>query len=806
MSGLIQDLRYAARQLRNSPGFTAVVVLTLALGIGANTTIFSVANAVLLRALPYHEPDRLALLWSFDRENPRGQLSFTDIDDYRTQSRSFENVVSFGDWNAVFSDSGTPERIAGMQVGEGYLSLMRVKPLLGRDFLPEEQIEGKDQVVILSYGLWQRRFGSDREIVGRSITLSGRPYIVVGVTPKDFPALPPSLVSNGAQFYRPEADKRDDNERLSRHLRAIARLKPAVSFETAQSELNVINQRMAKLFPRDYASTGVRVVKLQDDIAGNLRSALLVLIGAVGFLLLIACANVANLLLARSAARQREVAVRTALGASRLRLVRQALTEGLLLALGGGTLSVLLAAWVTSLTAVVGVKVIPQLLGVRIDSRVLGFTAGISLLTGIVFGLAPALHASALDVNETLKEGAKGSRGTRHGVVGKVLVVSEIALSLMLLAGAGLLVRTLGKLNDVYPGFRSQNVLSMSIGLPSVTYPEGSAKSVSFYRDLLDQVSALPGVQSAAAVSILPLGGDFDTVATEVGGRDYGPGEEPYPERYRVTPGYFRTLEIELVGGRTFSAADTAESPLVVVVSETAAARWWPHEDPIGKRVRLPAGMDKIWRTVVGVVRDVKQSGLDAPRTMQIYVPHAQSGSDFMALVVRTGQHPLDYTAEIRRRISALDKNLAVSDVATLDEVVSDSMASRRFSAILLGSFAGLGLLLASLGVYGILSYSVSRRTAEIGIRMALGAVPNDVLLLILKLGLRQTLLGVAVGTAAALALTRLMSGLLFEVSPADPVVFVGSASLLAAVASMAGYIPARRAAGVDPMVALRDE
>jgi putative ABC transport system permease protein len=367
-------------------------------------------------------------------------------------------------------------------------------------------------------------------------------------------------------------------------------------------------------------------------------------------------------------------------------------------------------------------------------------------------------------------------------------------------------VRTLGKLNDVYPGFRSQNVLSMSIGLPSVTYPEGSAKSVSFYRDLLDQVSALPGVQSAAAVSILPLGGDFDTVATEVGGRDYGPGEEPYPERYRVTPGYFRTLEIELVGGRAFSAADTAESPLVVVVSETAAARWWPHEDPIGKRVRLPAGMDKIWRTVVGVVRDVKQSGLDAPRTMQIYVPHAQSGSDFMALVVRTGQHPLDYTAEIRRRISALDKNLAVSDVATLDEVVSDSMASRRFSAILLGSFAGLGLLLASLGVYGILSYSVSRRTAEIGIRMALGAVPNDVLLLILKLGLRQTLLGVAVGTAAALALTRLMSGLLFEVSPADPVVFVGSASLLAAVASMAGYIPARRAAGVDPMVALRDE
>jgi|HubBroStandDraft_1064217.scaffolds.fasta_scaffold00049_17 putative ABC transport system permease protein len=812
MQVFLQDFRYAVRQLRKSPGFTAVALLTLALGIGANTAIFSVANAVLLRALPYRDPDSLVLIWSHehaDGDNPRAQLSFTDIDDYRTQSKVFDNVVSFGDWSAVFSDSGSPERIPGMQVADGYFSLMRVQPLLGRDFLPEEQIDGKDQVVILSYGLWQRRFAGDPGIVGTHITLSERPYTVVGVAPKDFPALPPSLVSNGAQFYRPEADKRDDKERLSRHLRAIARLKPGVSVARAQAELDVINRRLAQQFPKVYATTGVRVVKLPDDIAGKLRPALLVLLGAVGFLLLIVCANVANLLLARSTSRQRELAVRTALGASQVRLVRQALTESLLLAFAGGGLGILLASWGTRLITAVGAKVIPQLVGVEIDFRVLGFTAGISLVTGVLFGLVPALHSSRLDVTNALKESSNASRGVTHGTVRRTLVISEIALSLMLLAGAGLLLRTLGKLHGVDPGFNFTNILSMSMGLPSLTYPYGSPKPVAFYHDLLDRVSSLPGIQSSAAVSILPLGADFDTVGTEIEGRVYGPGELPYPERYIVTPSYFKTLQISVLHGRAFSEADTADSPLVVMVSETAAQRWWPNQDPLGKRVQIPGytrDMDHVWRTVVGVVNDVKQAGLDAPHTMQIYTPQAQNRNGYMILVVRTGGDPMTYATEVRREISALDKDLAVSDIASMDQVVSDSVASRRFSAVLLGAFAVLGLLLASVGVYGILAYSVAERTPEIGIRMALGAAQKDVLWLIVALGLRQAFIGVLAGTAAALALTRLMSSLLFEVSPADPATFVGAALLLSAVACVAGYIPARRAAKVDPIVALRHE
>jgi putative ABC transport system permease protein len=810
METLLYDVRYGLRTLRKSPGFLALAIITLALGIGANTAIFSVANAVLLRALPYKDPGSLVLIWSVehaDGENPRGQQSFTDIDDYRRQTDVFDSVVSFGDYSAVFSDSGSSERIPGMQVGEGYLSLMRVHPLLGRDFLPEEQIEGKDHVVVLSYGLWQRRFAADPQIVGKHITLSARSYAVVGVAPKDLPALPPSLVTNGAQFYRPEADKRDDNERLSRHLRAIARLKPGVSLQRAQAELDVVNRHLAQQFPKEYATTGVRIVTLQDDIAGNLRPALLVLLGAVGFLLLIACANVANLLLARSTRQQREIALRSALGASRARLVRQALTESLLLSVGGGILGILLANWGTRLIAAVGAKVIPQLLGVAIDFRVLIFTAGISLLTGFLFGLMPALRLSALDVNGTLKEGGKGSRGMTHSAAGRFLVTAEIALALTLLTGAGLLLRTLSKLHSVDPGFSSKNVLSMSIGLPSLTYPFGSPKPVTFYRDLLDRVSSLPGVQSAAAVSILPLGGDFDTVGTEVEGREYG--EVPYPERYVVTPSYFKTLQIGMVRGRAFSEADTTDSPLVVLVSETAARRWWPNADPMGKRLRLPGyepGMEKAWRTVVGIVNDVKQAGLDAPRTMQIYIPHAQNRNDYMALVVRTSQDPLGYVTEVRRQISVLDKNLAVSDVTTLDQVVSDSVAARRFSAALLGAFALLGLILAAVGVYGILSYSVTQRTPEIGIRMALGAARKDVLFLMVAFGLRHAFWGVLAGIAAAFALTRLMSSLLFGVSPADPTTFVGAALLLGAVACIAGYIPALRAAKVDPMVALRYE
>jgi putative ABC transport system permease protein len=811
MENLLQDVRYGVRMLRKSPGFTLVAVITLALGIGANTAIFSVVNALLMRALPYTDPNRLVLLWSDEHGvgNNRGQVSFTDIDDQRTQNHVFENVVAFGDWSAVFTGDGLdPERISGMQVSDGYFSLMRAKPLLGRDFLPEEQIDGKDGVVILGYGLWQRRFGGDAQIVGKTITLSARPYTVVGVMGKDFPFLPESLVIGGAQFYRPVAEKHDDKERSSRHLRALARLKPGVSLEQAQADVNLINQHLAQQYPKDYATTGVRLVRLQDDMVGDLRPALVALLGAVGFLLLIACANVANLLLARSTTRQREIAIRSALGATRARLVCQSLTESLLLAIAGGTLGVLLARWGTTLISSIGARVLPQLLGVSIDVRVLLFTLAVTLFTGFLFGSAPALHLSSLSTNDALKHGGRGSSGSLHGRLRKSLAICEIALALVLLSGAGLMLRALGKLQDVDPGFQPGNLLTMQIALPSAKYPYGSEKPVAFYRELLERVRTLPGVEAAGAVSTLPLGGDFDTVGIEAEGHVYAPGEEPYPERYIVTPEYFRALQISLLRGRLFSDQDDRHAGFVAIVSSTAAQRWWPAEDPIGKHFSLPGPKNgaRVSCMVVGVVKDVKQAGLDAPHTMQIYLPHAQQENDYLTLVVRTSANPLSYVAGIRRQVLAMDRDQPVSQIATMEQVLADSAASRRFSTALFGMFAALGLALASVGVYGILSYSVAQRTREIGIRIALGAVQKDVLLLILRQALSLVGVGILIGSAVSLGVTRVLSSLLFAISSHDPVTFFLTPLVLAAVALMASYVPARRAVKVDPAVALRHE
>jgi len=806
--GLIQDLRYSVRQLRKSPGFTLVAVLTLALGIGANTAVFSVANGVLIRNLPYNDPQQLALLWSVGRDgDQRDQMSFTDIDDYRSQNHVFENVVAFGDWSATFTGAGDPARIPGMQVGDGYLSLMRVNPMLGRDFISEEQIEGKDQVIILTYGLWKSRFGGDPSVVGRQVNLSGKPYTIIGVTPKNFPMLPVTLVDGPAQFYRPAAEKHDDKERLSRHLRAIARLKPGVSVQQAQSDLRVINQGLAKQFPADYSTTGIRIVSLHDDIAVGLRPALLVLLGAIGFLLLIACANLSNLLLVRATARQKEVAIRSALGADRARLVQQVLIESLLLALYGGFVGTLLAFCGTKMIVAIGAKVIPQLVGISLDGRVLAFTACLSLVTGLLFGLIPAVRVSAASLIDTLQEGTR-SASAAHQALRGALVISEIALSLVLLAGAGLLLRSFSKLYGVDPGFRSDRILTMDIGLPSAKYPEGTEKPLVFYRELLARVNALTGVECAGAVNVLPLGTNFDSAGTEPEGFVFDPAQMPYPERYVVTPGYLRALGIRLLRGRLFGESDNESTPLVALVSSTAAQRWWPNEDPIGRHVKVP-GFDyspQPWRTVVGVVQDVKQAGLEAPATPQIYLPHAQYRIGYLTLVVRTKSDPLNLAEEVRQQVMRADPQQAVSNIASMDQVLSDSIASRRFTAALLGTLAVLGLLLASVGVYGVISYGVSQRTREIGIRMALGARRNDVLSLVVGQGMKLLLLGVGAGAFSALLLTPVMSGLLFGVRPSDPVAFAGSAIFLGLVAMLACYIPARRAAQVDPMVALRYE
>ena len=808
METLLQDVRYGIRSLRKGPGFAVVAVITLALGIGANTAIFSVVNAVLLRALPYKDSQHLVLLWSIGRDRDvRDQLSFTDIDDYRAHNHVFENVVAFGDWSATFTGAGDPARIPGMQVSDGYFSLMHVRPILGRDFLPEEQVEGKDQVIILTYGLWQSRFAGDPQVMGKQVSLSGKPYTIVGVMPKDFPMLPVTLVDGPAQFYRPVAEKRDDKERLSRHLRAIARLKPSVAMQQAQSDLTLINDQLAKQFPNEYATTGIRVVKLQDDIAAGLRPALLVLLGAIGFLLMIACANVSNLLLARGISRQREIAIRSALGASHGRLVQQVLIESILLALAGGALGIFLAFWGTTVIVAIGAKVIPQLVGVSVDARVLAFTAGLSLLTGLLFGLIPALRVSAITPNGCLKEGGRAS-GAAHDNFRKTLAASEIAFALVLLTGAGLLLRSFSKLRGVDPGFRSDHLLTMDIGLPSAKYPAGTAKPLVFYRELLARINALPGVEVAGAVSILPLGSNFDTAGVEPEGFAHGPGETPYPERYIVTPGYLAAMRIRLARGRLLAETDDENSPLVVLLSETAARRWWPNQDPIGRLVKVP-GFDsgpQQWRTVVGVVQDVKQAGLDAPHTMQVYLPHAQYRNGYLTLVVRTKSDPLSLAGELRQQIHSVDPDQAASNIASMDRVLADSMGSRRFSAALLGSLAALGLLLASVGVYGVVSYGVSQRTREIGIRMALGAAQGDVLSLVIGQGMKLLLMGGTAGVVAAWLLTRLMSGLLFGVSASDPATFASIVLLLAAVAFLACYFPARRAARVDPMVALRYE
>jgi putative ABC transport system permease protein len=637
--------------------------------------------------------------------------------------------------------------------------------------------------------------------------LSGKPYTVVGVTPKDFPMLPVTLVDGPAQFYRPVAEKHDDRQRLSRHLRAIARLKPGVSIPQAASDLEVVNRGLAKQFPDEYSTPGIRVVKLGDDIAAGLRPQILVLLGAIGFLLLIACTNLSNLLLARAIGRQKEVRIRSAMGASRARLVQQILIESMLIALCGGTVGILLAFCGTKAIVAIGARVIPQLVNVSLDGRVLLFTIGLSLATGLLFGLVPALRLSAIPLSDTLKEGTRTS-SLPHDTFRSGLAVSEIALSLVLLAGAGLLLRSFSKLYGVDPGFRSDRTLTMDIGLPSAKYPEGTEKPRAFYQELLERISRLPGVESAGAVSILPLGTNFDTAGAEPEGFLHDPGKMPYPERYVVTPGYLRTLGIRLVRGRFFADADNQSAPLVVLVSNTAAQRWWPNQDPIGRHVKMPGLEDRPqpWRTVVGVVADVKQASLDAPTTAQVYLPHAQYSLGYLTLVVRTKSDPLNLADEVRRQVMKGDPEQAVSNIASMEQVLSDSIASRRFSAALLGSLAVLGLVLASVGVYGVISYGVSQRTREIGIRMALGAGQGEVLSLVVGQGMKLLLLGIAAGTFAAWLLTPVMSGLLFAIRPSDPLTFASSALFLALVAVLACYIPARRAAKVDPMVALRSE
>jgi putative ABC transport system permease protein len=735
-------------------------------------------------------------------------VSATDVADYRAQTNVFEEVATYSGWYPTMTGDGEAERIPGIQVGDGFFKIMKGQPLLGRVFTAEEQVDGKDFVIVLGYGLWQRRFGGDPNIVGKTVQLSGRPYNIVGVMGPDFHPLPATLVSPEGQFYRPVAENYDDSARDERHLRAIARLKPGATVEQARSDVKAIAQRLQQQHPETNKDQGAYVVSITDEITGGIRPTLLMIFGAVIFVLLVACANVANLLLARSTVRFKEITIRSAIGAARSQLIRQLLTESLLLALLGGGLGLLLAIWGTGLVASAGSKINPMFHDIHVDMRCLAFTFGISIITGLIFGLAPAMQISRPNLAESLKESGRGTGpSASRNRLRSGLVVSEIALTVVLLVCAGLLIRTVMRLRNVDTGFKTQNVLAMNVGLPGIKYPKPE-NQVAFYKEVTQRIASLPGVKATGTTSVLPLSGNFDGRGLLVEDHPKPRGEEITVDLYIASPGYLRAMEIPLVKGRAITEQDTADSARVALINSTMAAQLWPNEDPLGKRIKFP-GSEKSpqpWRTIVGVVKDVSQYALDKKAPMQIYVPHAQFPTGFSTIVVKTENDPTAMTAAVRREIQAVDRDQAVFNVTTLEQLMGDSILMRRFFMILLLVFAGLALTLAAVGIYGVMSYVASQRTHEIGIRMALGAQASDVLKLIIGNGMVLAMIGVAAGLAGSFALTRLLAGLLFGVSATDAVTFTLVSLALIAVALFACYIPARRATKVDPLVALRYE
>ncbi|MFN2455439.1 MAG: ABC transporter permease [Pyrinomonadaceae bacterium] len=806
MNNLWQDVRYGVRMLLKSPGFTLVAVIALALGIGANTAIFSVVNAVLLRPLMYAHAEEIVY---FEGVNPSkgisdSNISAPDYADWTNQNRVFAQTAAFVTGGAILAGEGSePERVPRAAVTAGFFPVLGVQPALGRTFLPEEDQPKSEPRAVLSNGLWKRRFGADAGIVGKQISISGRSVTVVGVMPAgyDFP--------ERTQLWTSLRLDASEEKRDNRAYQAIARLKPDTSLEQAQSQMSTINAQLAQSYEETNNGWNVKLIRLHDKLVGEVRPSLLALLGAVAFVLLIACANVANLLLARAASRQKEIAIRTALGAGRRRIVRQLLTESAMLSLAGGALGLLLSVWLVDLLVAISPADAPRFDEINLDYRVLGFTLAVACLTGVLFGLAPALQASKIDLNESLKESGRGTSDNRgRNRLRSLLVVSEIALSLMLLVGAGLLVKSFMRLRDVKPGFNPERVLTMSISLPSAKYPENQQRA-DFYRQLVERVEALPGVQAAGATLSLPLGGSSYSVGRSFirEGRPLTTEESANASYSLATPDYFRTMEIPALAGRTFNNRDAENSPMVVVVNETLARRFFgANENALGKRIIIWRD-EKIPREIIGVVGDTKSSTLDAESAPQMYVPHAQDASwGLMSLAVRTTGEPAAMTPAVRREVLAIDKGQPVYNIKTMEDVVANSTGSRRVPVLLFSVFALVALLLAAIGIYGVMSYSVTQRTHEIGIRLALGAQTRDVLRLVIRQGMTLTLAGVIAGLIGAFAVTRLLASLLYGVSAIDPVVFAGVAFLLAACALLACYIPARRAMRVDPMIALRHE
>jgi putative ABC transport system permease protein len=809
MEGLLQDVRYALRNLRKRPLFSLIVVFTLALGIGANTAIFSVVDAVLLAPLPYGDPDNLVALWAKnEKQNVTQQpVSYPNIVDLKQANDVFEHLSAVRGELFSLTDRDEPERVTGVRVSTNILTLLETTPVLGRNFVPEEEQPAKAAVALISHGLWQRRYSGDPRLIGQAIIIDGKSYTVIGILP-EWLKQPGITLGNlsGPDVWIPVVPAASEQNRNFANMRILARLKRGLTLAQAQVEVDALGARLERQYPDSNTNVRFGVVGLREQLTGRVSKALWILLGVVGCVLLIACANVANLLLARAASRQSEIAVRSALGATRPQLIRELLAECVVLSLTGGLLGLLLAYLGVTLMTSLNSGAIPRADEIGISGEVLMFTLVLSLLTGVAFGIVPAFQSSRSQLAEDLKEAKKGASGSvRHGRSLHGLVVVEIALALVLVAGAGLMTRSFRSVLRIDAGFEPHNVLTFSAALPLATYKD-QQQHVQFFERALAKIQALPGVQTAAGTFRVPIAG-FATVIFTVQGKPVPTGQAPIADYRTITAGYFQAMGIRLLKGRRFTEHDSADAPDAVIVNEELARRFWPGEDPIGKRLQVGTEFTR-WREVIGVVGNAKLSGLEANTDPAIYVPFPQNSwpnalrNSF--IVLRTTTDPKSLVPAIRRELRGIDPTFPITQIRTMDEIVGDSLSQRRFNTALLALFAFVAVALAAVGIYGVMSYAVSQRTREMGIRIALGARQSDITKLVTSKGARLAALGIAIGVLAAAISSRLMSSLLFGITATDPITFVLTAVLLGIVTLLASYIPSRRAAGTDPISALR--